>query len=323
VNILKEELNHMTDIAVIYRRRESEVRATCGMRTQKLRRDFSKPHFADTCMTSLFCGSWMCRVCGREACGDCYASIKDLTEERPDATPQQAAEINAHRDKHANANPFFLNCTKRNDHVVTDFSPVTRFCRAELQEAVAKMTAVLAEAETDSAEVPTLRPADIPSVTPPASAQDEEVPCHDIVRFTDGGLTDQGFREHWATGLPLLVSGLLPKFKKPWSPQYFAEEFGDQGCLIIECQDDTNKRVTIADFFTQFGQYNERTECWKLKDWPPSSDFKTAYPVLFEDFSSYARLRTTRWSYEHRVAFPLQYNLTRPGTKDVQCDGIQ
>jgi lysine-specific demethylase 3 len=31
--------------------------------------------------------------------------------------------------------------------------------------------------------------------------------------------------------------------------------------------------------------YDGRTECWKLKDWPPSSDFRTAFPDLYEDFN--------------------------------------
>ncbi|KAG2747930.1 hypothetical protein P692DRAFT_201914418, partial [Suillus brevipes Sb2] len=38
------------------------------------------------------------------------------------------------------------------------------------------------------------------------------------------------------------------------------------------------------EFFSWFGKYEGRVECWKLKDWPPSTDFKTAFPELFEDF---------------------------------------
>jgi len=83
----------------------------------------------------------------------------------------------------------------------------------------------------------------------------------------------------------MVVTGLLPKFKIKWTPEYFMEKYDSQGCLILECQTDVNKRITVGEFFSWFGKYDGRTECWKLKDWPPSTDFKTAFPELFEDFS--------------------------------------
>jgi len=83
----------------------------------------------------------------------------------------------------------------------------------------------------------------------------------------------------------MVVTGLLPKFKIKWTPEYFMEKYESQGCLILECQTDVNKRITVGEFFSWFGKYDKRTECWKLKDWPPSTDFKTAFPELFEDFS--------------------------------------
>ena len=50
-------------------------------------------------------------------------------------------------------------------------------------------------------------------------------------------------------------------------------------------QADTNKKIPVKQFFAQFGKYEGRNECGKLKDWPPSTDFKTAFPELYADFS--------------------------------------
>jgi lysine-specific demethylase 3 len=97
-----------------------------------------------------------------------------------------------------------------------------------------------------------------------------DVPCHTPKHFTDEELTEEVFRPLWAKGEPLVVTGLLPKFKIKWTPEYFIEKYQSQSCLILECQTDVNKRITVGEFFSWFGKYNGRTECWKLKVRPPN-----------------------------------------------------
>jgi len=77
--------------------------------------------------------------------------------------------------------------------------------------------------------------------------------------------THPSFASLWKKGLPLLVKGVLPRFKLDWSPEYFVNKYGDQSCLIVECQTDTNKKVSVKEFFDWFGKYEGRKECWKLK----------------------------------------------------------
>ena len=73
------------------------------------------------------------------------------------------------------------------------------------------------------------------------------------------------FSSLWRFGVPILVKDVLPRFKLTWTPEYFIQQYGDQSCLVIECQTEINKRVSVRQFFEQFGKYEERTECWKLK----------------------------------------------------------
>jgi lysine-specific demethylase 3 len=108
-----------------------------------------------------------------------------------------------------------------------------------------------------------------PALLPSISAAD--IPCHTPQYFTDEELTEEVFRPIWQRGEPIVVTGLLPKFKIKWTPEYFMEKYESQACLILECQSDLNKRITVGEFFSWFGKYDGRTECWKLKVKEPKS----------------------------------------------------
>lgn len=92
----------------------------------------------------------MCRLCGRETCSECFAQVKDLTEDRPGATPGDIAALQARREKHSHSNPFFLACTRRNEHQSKEFSPMSRFCKAELSEAINEMQALVDTPDGDA-----------------------------------------------------------------------------------------------------------------------------------------------------------------------------
>ena len=77
----------------------------------------------------------MCRICGREACEDCFKQVHELTH------PIRA--VTATGEKKLHSNPFFLSCTKRQEHAVRDFSPVSRFCYDELGAVVREMEQVI------------------------------------------------------------------------------------------------------------------------------------------------------------------------------------
>ncbi|KAJ7762764.1 hypothetical protein DFH07DRAFT_813374 [Mycena maculata] len=300
---LRDELQHVIQDAVVCRLRESEVRATC-----------------DTCLTSIFSCSWMCRSCGREACGDCFERVKSLTIEPTGASQSQIEEFQDRRERQVLQSPFFLQCAKKKDHGAKDFSPMTRFSKEELTQAIHDMEQFLRDEgmDVDAAPEPQpwdagatpsnssapYTPADIaPSplssdseatlisngdtrpADPSASGSSTEVPFHEIQRFKDSDLTEEIFRVLWAKGDPLLVMDVGKKLKINWSPEYLMEKYGSDTCLIVECQTDVTKRITVKEFFSTFGQYEGREECWKLKDWPSSSDFKTEFPDLYEDFS--------------------------------------
>ncbi|KAH6896422.1 Jmjd1a protein [Coprinopsis sp. MPI-PUGE-AT-0042] len=323
---LRVDRHHLTLPELVKRTRESEVRITC-----------------DSCMTSIFSTSWFCRLCGREACPDCYAQVKDLTYVAPDAPRSEVNAMRARREKFALSNPFFLSCNKRIDHEAWHFSPMSRFVETEIDETISEMERLQNEAgpSTESAStvtdgrstaitnppsMPTVPPAPFtlegdgerswsevylvnqtkasylpPHLAPSGAAGVQYVPPNieqtaaivpslEPYRYTDAEVSrvdsTTKFAKIWEHGEPLVVANILNKFKIDWSPQYFIDQFGDRQCLITECEEDQNKQTTISEFFSTFGKYEGRTGVWKLKDWPPSADFKTTFPQLFEDFSN-------------------------------------
>ena len=298
----------------------------------------------------------MCRLCGREACQECFDQVRELTTDRVGADEAEIAALQARREKHAHVNPFFLSCTRRNEHRARDFSPMSRFSKDELSQAIAEMDALLATLDVDALKTlddldPALEeqkasnavnghashnssssssgsdagpsrvngdssdpttPRDPSSFsTPSGSASLVQVstgasptPSHPVQYFTEPEMTEEVFRRVWVKGLPLVVTGLLHKFQLQWTPEYFKTKYGTQSCLILECQTDRNNRVTVGEFFSWFGNYEGRHDCWKLKvyyiwlyyafsypddtmiqDWPPSADFKSSFPELYDDFS--------------------------------------
>ncbi|KAH9483086.1 Lysine-specific demethylase 3A [Psilocybe cubensis] len=359
--ILVAEQDHLSVSVIVRRPRESDVRATC-----------------DTCMTSLFSETFMCRICGREVCNECYQQVRELTEQPTQATPSELTALVMKREKHAHSNPFFLACTKRIEHGVSEFIRVTRFSNDELQKSINEMQKILTQdkEKTQASPVPAGRPGTsglaisnmADSVQPterhssthpvpihPTAASVSSSPDHSFTQPSNvsptvpSQITTYAERDYsakdfpdpltspiyddytppnvssrisdipifraqiipahlydnlpdirhsqvdgpipmfsclWRKGLPLLVKNALPRFKLPWTPQSFIERYGDKDCLVVECQSDIVKKVTIKDFFGWFGKYGGRTECWKLKDWPPTAEFKAAFPDLYEDFSN-------------------------------------
>ncbi|KIK50827.1 hypothetical protein GYMLUDRAFT_182204 [Collybiopsis luxurians FD-317 M1] len=121
-----------------------------------------------------------------------------------------------------------------------------------------------------------------------------DIPLHSIGVHSFEALTLSVFQEIWGSGSPLLVTDVGRRFKFQWNPEYFIENYGDKECFIVDPQTDYSKKVTVRDFFTEFGNYAGRgttfggnsKKAWKLKDWPPSAAFQEEFPELFEDFSN-------------------------------------
>ncbi len=126
-----------------------------------------------------------------------------------------------------------------------------------------------------------------PALSAKPIKSEDPIPYYPTVTFSDSTLTEEIFRNVWTDGHPLVVKGILEKFHIKWTPEYFIEKYGDHSCTIVDCVTEVKREVTVGWFFALFGKYSERVDSrvWKLKDWPSSTDFKSAFPELYDDFA--------------------------------------
>lgn len=205
----------------------------------------------------------MCRLCGREACAECFEQVKILTD-NGGTEDADVFELQARRERHSRRNPFFLACTKRNEHHAKEFSPMTRFCKTELELVIKEMEELLALPDPDPPLPEDVDTTDLDIGTTQGDEVDS-LPIHGIPRFKYKDLPWDAFPRLWAKGKPLMLTGLLPLFKIDWTPEHFIKHYAREKCLVIECQSETNKRIAVGEFFEEFGKYEGRKESWKLK----------------------------------------------------------
>ncbi|KII83135.1 hypothetical protein PLICRDRAFT_119790 [Plicaturopsis crispa FD-325 SS-3] len=93
------------------------------------------------------------------------------------------------------------------------------------------------------------------------------------------------FRNAWATGIPLVVTGVHEKVQSQWTPALFSKRFGKDSVWLVNCQTDEPERGTVEDFFRNFGTPKPINQSiLKLKDWPTQTDFQALCPELYKDF---------------------------------------
>ena len=88
----------------------------------------------------------MCKDCGREACEECYVTMQLITSRSPSTESSGPPAPSCGKKKVAR----LLRCTSKSKHDLKDFVPVTRFHKAELEEAVIQMTKLMGEEGTGS-----------------------------------------------------------------------------------------------------------------------------------------------------------------------------
>lgn len=277
VPLLERELQHLQSPKLIRRPREVLVRATC-----------------DICMTSIFAGCWMGTCCARELCSDCYDELRKYDDEVP-----TDGDIHILGRGVSPGERKIRYCAFRRAHYSNAFIPVSRFDKSHLKSTLDSMKLLsLQPSKVMSApnkceelsEFFTRVLATFPNSDDHSIIRRIPDPCgalsHPLLVFPPGFITDERFPDLWGYGEPFVVGGCLEKSQLQWTPEYFQREYGEQPCLVMECQTQTEVESTVATFFQRFGVYEERAGCYKLRDWPPTQDFQQTFPELYEDFSA-------------------------------------
>ncbi|KAG8909155.1 hypothetical protein FRC00_010634, partial [Tulasnella sp. 408] len=279
---LAKELSHTRLPELIRRNPELECRASC-----------------DYCATSIFGGGWICKQCAREFCSECRDKIMHLSEKCSTLEEVKERLKARHENNPKREDNRLMYCQGgKVEHYVRDLRPVTRFRTDELETTISDMGTILIESKMDLSTVEpetdsSSQPAPITRHDPSDPVDPSGVGTLPFHVFAAGGLTDEIFVPLWAKGQTVVVTGLLDVFQFKWTPDEFIRRYGSQTCHVVDCDDNSQTPIPmrVEEFFSQFGNYEGRTACLKLKvtnlflHHLPICELTEEFPELFKDFA--------------------------------------
>ncbi|PIL29288.1 transcription factor [Ganoderma sinense ZZ0214-1] len=123
-----------------------------------------------------------------------------------------------------------------------------------------------------------------------------------VKRLARTQLSEERFKTFWRSRRPFVVKDLHKDLQACWEPQFFIQQYGDTACEVQDCETGKEQTSTVAAFFSLFGSAEPPKRILKLKDWPPTANFKAMFPQLQEDFER---------------AMPLPEYITSSGAKNL------
>ncbi|KAF3935942.1 hypothetical protein ABW20_dc0110638 [Dactylellina cionopaga] len=273
--------------------------------TIRIAEDLAQRSLCDACATTLFIVSYVCHICGREYCPDCY-------------------------DDWVDGNEFtrFETCARTKIHKKEQMVLAIRACEGETKAISEELDLFIQESKYSAQETSkednfkyTLR-----------RLRDEMFAP--VYEFSADKFEEKSFKEIWGLhGRPIVIKDCLDRFKLPWDPEYFINNHGHEDCTLIQtCPPYNNYNSKVSRFFEQFGKPHT-TEALKLKDWPPADNFADVFPELMIDFEralpdAIAQHVKQNGVYNLVSRFPEGYNRPDLGPKmynafpaTVQMDG--
>ncbi|KAJ1977560.1 hypothetical protein H4R35_002249 [Dimargaris xerosporica] len=258
-----------------------------------LRNMVGSRQMCDRCHTSIFNGFWLCCVGGCELCYDCYHEL----------VSSATSPTYLHRDGLAYCHRY-RELRLVYFHLPQQMVPIRRL---EL-DTLRTLREDLLRYQTRVGELPPLPEFAVEQFHPTTADADcqHERP---LVRVNRDAITLDQFQSLWRQGEALVVEGLLPRLALDWSPAYWGHCHGQQRVTVVDCTTGLNfpRTYTLAEFFREFDRLDHAT--WdalaedgrqampfgkllrsqprpipKLKDWPPTEDFKVQFPEHFADF---------------------------------------
>ncbi|KAF3917344.1 hypothetical protein ABW21_db0201263 [Orbilia brochopaga] len=270
----------------------------------RIAEDPAQRSLCDACATTLFLISYVCHVCGREYCPDCYNDWELRNE-----------------------SIRFETCSRNKLHKKQQMLLAVRACEGEI-------TAISQELDRYVQKSKETAEPQLEDRLKYKTRRLKDKMFAPVYEFSADDFDEQSFRDIWGLhGRPIVITDCLERFQLPWDPEYFINNHGHEDCTLVQtCPPFKDYHTKVAKFFEQFGQAH-RTEALKLKDWPPADNFADVFPELMLDFERAlpdAIAQHVRHDGVYNLAsqFPDDYNRPDLGPKmynafpaTVQMDG--
>ncbi|KAH8922964.1 hypothetical protein BT69DRAFT_197152 [Atractiella rhizophila] len=211
----------------------------------------------DACWTGIWAGFWNCERCGRGFCFDCYSALKGGKE------GNILEKCVGGRGKTAR---------KRTS---ASFRRFNYFSKEELisLKTATEMMKLLPPAVNTTTELRML-PRSVPK-------RSHALPYIELSHVPSTNV----FREIWSLGEAVVMKRI--KYDEMlWKPLELVKRYGTEECTIHDCQTGVGTQGQVGDFLKLFGTPHAN-QVLKLKDWPPTQDFETSFPDLYEDFKTF------------------------------------
>ncbi|EIW59762.1 uncharacterized protein TRAVEDRAFT_122399 [Trametes versicolor FP-101664 SS1] len=96
---------------------------------------------------------------------------------------------------------------------------------------------------------------------------------------------EEAFRYFWAQHCPVVVYDVHAKLQGRWTPDAFIESHGKDNVSVIDSSMPTATIMSVEEFFKLFtSDLQEQKRVVKMKDWPPSAEFRDLFPTQFDAF---------------------------------------
>nr|GAT43093.1 clavaminate synthase-like protein [Mycena chlorophos] len=247
-------------------------------------RDLGTRVNCDQCSTGVMGGSWLCRVCGGELCLECHGHL-----------------------------PGSLFCKNNARHQPENFAPLTRFTASEVKPALLEMQMLVS---THPAPYRPPVPAAVVDDPLPYRPDEESILIYEVLRLSSPA--EEPFRSALADGAPFVLSKLRAELSNIWHPTYWATQFGDTPCTVIDWQTTAASPSTIGAFFTDFGKPGRTL---KIKDLPPTENFAQFSPSHHSEFEALIPGTIRSKSQDNFFSsFPENANAMDPGPKMYNAD---
>lgn len=231
---------------------KKEVKCAKAHNPIRVRHDLALQAVCDTCYEVCVITEFMCKVCGRTACPVCYARLEELDKNPTDeGFPAGLVNLDAQRRRKCVAKKRGRESTGAAGHTAANFVALTKYDSAGIEKVLASVQSWWDQHElapVDTKVQDYLRK----KFVLPSNLKEYDENTWPVWTFQHRVLDDALFFEVWRNHEPIVVRRCPPLDLAKFTPQYFAQHFGNVPVELVHSRTLETKTSNLGYFFGEF-----------------------------------------------------------------------